>query len=256
MSDLRHQELRAAGSLVHSGSVPQGAVSAFNLAEEPCLSMTGRLDAIHFHIPHAFIDEIADEAGLPRPSGLLRSPAKRDPVASALGALLMPAMLKRDAAGSMLAEHVAMAFLAHAAERYGQVRRQAPPLRSGLAPWQERQAKELMQAGFARPLTITEVSEACKLSPSYFAAAFRRSTGQSPHRYLSQIRIAASKRLMLAGEISLAEVALACGFGDQSYFTRVFSNLVGTSPGQWRRVNARTAPHGCGPAAADARLAN
>jgi AraC family transcriptional regulator len=38
------------------------------------------------------------------------------------------------------------------------------------------------------------------------------------------------------GRSSLADVALACGFGDQSHLTRVFTRLVGTSPGAWRRV--------------------
>ena len=40
--------------------------------------------------------------------------------------------------------------------------------------------------------------------------------------------------------LPLADIALICGFHDQSYFTRVFSRTVGTSPGQWRRLHA---PH-------------
>ena len=42
--------------------------------------------------------------------------------------------------------------------------------------------------------------------------------------------------MLLGSALSLAEVALACGFADQSHFTRVFTRTVGTSPGAWRRV--------------------
>ena len=42
-------------------------------------------------------------------------------------------------------------------------------------------------------------------------------------------------RLLRDGAISLADVALTCGFSDQSNFTRVFGRMIGTSPGPWRR---------------------
>jgi AraC-like DNA-binding protein len=239
---LRRHELRVAGRLVHSGATPAHAVGAFSLTQDHRATVSGDFDAVHLRVPQAIFDEIADGAGRSPPKSLLRSPAEPDPVASLLATLLVPALCEPDPAKAMFVEHVALAFLAHAAATYGEAARDIGPSRSGLAPWQERRAKEMMQAAYATPLTVTEVSQACRLSPSYFGAAFRRSTGQSPHRYLLQIRIAEAKRLMLSSEIPLAEVALASGFGDQSYFTRVFRNLVGASPGQWKRDQGGTHP--------------
>ncbi|WP_461317953.1 helix-turn-helix domain-containing protein [Bradyrhizobium diazoefficiens] len=43
---------------------------------------------------------------------------------------------------------------------------------------------------------------------------------------------------MLSTKLPLADIALICGFGDQSYFTRVFSRNVGASPGAWRRARS------------------
>ena len=43
---------------------------------------------------------------------------------------------------------------------------------------------------------------------------------------------------MLSTELALIDIALICGFGDQSYFTRVFSRTVGASPGAWRRARS------------------
>jgi AraC-like DNA-binding protein len=48
-------------------------------------------------------------------------------------------------------------------------------------------------------------------------------------------RIESAKLIMRQGHSSLAEIAIRCGFADQSHFTRAFSRETGASPGQWRR---------------------
>jgi AraC family transcriptional regulator len=95
-----------------------------------------------------------------------------------------------------------------------------------------------MRTRLASNLTIADVAAECKLTPSHFARSFRRSTGVAPHEFLSQLRIDEAKRLMQSTKLPLADVALICGFGDQSYFTRVFSRNVGASPGAWRKARS------------------
>jgi AraC family transcriptional regulator len=73
---------------------------------------------------------------------------------------------------------------------------------------------------------------------SHFARAFKKTTGVAPHKCLSDLRVEEAKRVMLTTKLPLADTALICGFGDQSYFTRVFSRNVGCSPGTWRRNNS------------------
>ncbi len=121
-----------------------------------------------------------------------------------------------------------------------------PPARGGLAPWQERRAKELMSTHLARQIPLALVAGECRLSVSHFARSFKQCTGKPPHRWLLENRVERAKELLLDPEVSLAEVALDCGFSDQSHFTRVFSRTVGTSPGTWRRVRLNRRPHGCG----------
>ena len=50
-----------------------------------------------------------------------------------------------------------------------------------------------------------------------------------------QLRIAEAKKHLSQQHLPLSDIALMCGFGDQSHFTRVFRQLAGTSPGAWRR---------------------
>ena len=114
-----------------------------------------------------------------------------------------------------------------------------PPVRGGLAPWQERRAKELMSTHLGREISLAFVASECRLSVSHFARSFKQCTGKPPHRWLLENRVDRAKELLIDAELPLAEIALECGFSDQSHFTRVFSRTVGTSPGTWQRLRLR-----------------
>ena len=94
--------------------------------------------------------------------------------------------------------------------------------------------------GLATRLSIADVARKCRLTQSYFAKAFRRTTGMSPHQNLTDLRVQEAKSLLLSSTLPPAGIAIICGFGDQSYFTRVFSRSAGTSPGAWRRAMAQS----------------
>jgi AraC family transcriptional regulator len=117
------------------------------------------------------------------------------------------------------------------------------PVRGGLAPWQERRAKELMSTHLARQIPLALVASECRLSISHFARSFKQCTGKPPHRWLLENRVEQAKKLLLDAELPLAEIALECGFSDQSHFTRVFSRTVGTSPGTWQRLRLSRRKH-------------
>ena len=93
----------------------------------------------------------------------------------------------------------------------------------------------MMRSHLDEAVPLAELARACKLSPSHFARAFRQTTGRPPHRWLVEQRIEKAKQLLVDTTLSLAQIAQNCGFADQSHFTRVFAQLVQSSPGQWRR---------------------
>jgi AraC family transcriptional regulator len=93
-----------------------------------------------------------------------------------------------------------------------------------------------MAANLDGDVSLTQLAAASRLSASYFTRAFRRSTGVPSHRWLMQRRIDKAKDLLRNSGQSLNEIALACGFADQSHFTTVFTRMVGASPGAWRRA--------------------
>jgi AraC-like DNA-binding protein len=109
------------------------------------------------------------------------------------------------------------------------------PKRGGLAAWQLRRACEFIEANLDGDPSIADVAAECGLSGSYFAKAFKQATGAPPHAWLSMRRIAHAKRLLNDTDLALAEIALACGFVDQSHLTRTFAKIEGCAPGRWRR---------------------
>ena len=132
--------------------------------------------------------------------------------------------------------HLPRTALEAAAQEAG-VRAKASPRVGGLACWQEARAKELMAASLHEEISMRRLAEECGLSVRHFARAFRQSTGVPPHRWLLRYRVDRAKELLRNQTLSLADTALACGFADQSHFTRVFTALTGESPGAWRRQN-------------------
>ena len=114
--------------------------------------------------------------------------------------------------------------------------------RGGLAPWQVRRAKELMTANLQEHVPLSQLAARCGLSMRHFARAFRQSTGVPPHRWLLNHRVDRAKEKLRNPALTLAEIGLACGFADQSHFTRTFTAVVGMGPGLWRRMESWRRP--------------
>lgn len=95
-------------------------------------------------------------------------------------------------------------------------------------------ARELINDRLGDDIGIDDLAAAARLSRFHFIRSFRKAYGVPPHAYRTSKRIALAKICLAAGEC-IADVALACGFVDQSHFTRVFKNTVGVAPGQYQR---------------------
>lgn len=97
-----------------------------------------------------------------------------------------------------------------------------------------RSAVHYISRNFSSNLTLEEIAALVHLNPAYFSTLFKQSTGSSFKEYLNMVRIEESKRLLTTTELSILDVALAAGFQDQSYFTKVFKKYTGLTPRQYR----------------------
>jgi AraC family transcriptional regulator len=197
--------------------------------------------SLFFYLPRAALDAIADDANAPQIRDLSYEPGAgvNDLTIFGLGNLLLPALGHLDHANPLFVDHVLLAVGVHVAQTYGGMRPMSRSVRGGLAPWQERRAREIIRANITRGVTLKEVARECGLSVGYFSHAFRRTLGVAPHKWLTEQRVVLSKEKLRDDGLSLSDVAIECGFSDQSHLTRVFRQTVGVSPGAWRRALKR-----------------
>ncbi|MBO5701661.1 MAG: AraC family transcriptional regulator [Clostridia bacterium] len=88
-------------------------------------------------------------------------------------------------------------------------------------------------------VTIASLASEFHVSPSHLAHVFKSITGYSPIDYLISCRLSAAKNLLAESEKSIKEIVDACGFSDESNFSRTFKSKTGMTPSEFRRQNLR-----------------
>jgi AraC family transcriptional regulator len=109
------------------------------------------------------------------------------------------------------------------------------PARGGLAPWQVRLVTRHIDASLASTVRTQDCAKIARLSGSHFSRAFKVSFGETFSHYVARRRTERAQEMMMLTDERLCQIALSCGFADQSHFTRVYHRQVGSSPASWRR---------------------
>jgi AraC family transcriptional regulator len=104
-----------------------------------------------------------------------------------------------------------------------------------MAPSRLKRAEEFMLSNLGKELSLLEIADAAGMSLFHFAKAFKRATGQAPHRYLTAQRLLRARALLHDTRLSIGEVAGLVGLS-HSHFTAVFGRLMGMTPTKFRDV--------------------
>jgi AraC-like DNA-binding protein len=110
-----------------------------------------------------------------------------------------------------------------------------PPSRGGLPPRALRRVQDYIDAHLNEGIELEELAATAGLSLHYFARAFKTSMGVPPHGYVLQRRVDKARDLLVQTDRSIADIALAAGFSDQSHLARHFRQSLGISPSAFRR---------------------
>src|SRR6202140_3622189 len=214
-----------------------GDAQLVDIGERPVVSLDIPFDSLRFYITQVALDEMANEAGIRRVKGLYAPNfGARDLVMFGLAQALAGAMEEPGDGTAMFSDCIALAFFTHIVRAYGSVPIGGRIVRGGLAAWQLQRTRDFINVNLGGDPSMAEVANECRLSSSYFARAFKETTGVPPFRWLNNQRIVRAKELLQDPLRELADIAQLCGFVDQSHFTRVFSKSEGHSPGRWRRL--------------------
>ncbi len=120
--------------------------------------------------------------------------------------------------------------------RHGSTRDREPaPLSDTRSTAALRRVRDLLEAEYARAVTIRELADIAGLSTFHLIRVFRALFGLPPYKYLEQVRIQQARRLIRLG-FPLTHVVHATGFSDQSHLTRYFKRIVGVTPGMYARA--------------------
>lgn len=97
-----------------------------------------------------------------------------------------------------------------------------------------KKAMKYISTHFHTNILLEDAANHVHLHPSYFSTLFKQSTGSSFKEYVNLVRIEESKRLLANTDFSIIDIAIAVGFEDQSYFSKVFRKYTGMTPKQFR----------------------
>jgi AraC family transcriptional regulator len=107
-------------------------------------------------------------------------------------------------------------------------------------PWLLR-ARDLIHARFRDPLRIADVACEADVHPGHLARAFRQHFHMTLGSYVRTLRLEWVAARLLGSEESLASIASAAGFADQSHLTRAFKVYSGLTPHAYRRTRGHAA---------------
>ncbi len=111
--------------------------------------------------------------------------------------------------------------------------RHRPPAADRRTKWLA-EVREILEEDFESRPDLSRLARRAGVSRAHLARSFRRAFGCSIGEYVRRRRLRQATELLRSSDLPLAEVALACGFYDQSHFCRLFRESMGTTPAVWR----------------------
>jgi AraC family transcriptional regulator len=136
--------------------------------------------------------------------------------------------------GRLYGEAMGTALAVHLLKTYTTLQSTPSPFEDGLPRHKLTQVLEYIQVHLEQDIRLADLAALTGMSQYHFCRLFKRSLGVTPHQYVMQQRIERSKRLLKQKDLAIADVALMCGFKNQSHLTTLFRKSTGTTPRSFR----------------------
>jgi AraC-like DNA-binding protein len=101
-------------------------------------------------------------------------------------------------------------------------------------------ARDYMHATFGQSLSLEDIAHVAMLSPYHFLRTFRQLFGQTPHAYLTHLRLKQAQYLLSSTDLPVTEICFALGFTSLGSFSTLFRRIVGQSPQIFRSHHIKT----------------
>ena len=91
-------------------------------------------------------------------------------------------------------------------------------------------ARDFMRYAYGRPVSLPDVAARANLSPYHFLRVYKRAYGETPHEFLTRLRIERAKTLLARGSHNVTEACFEVGFSSLGSFSSLFAHRVGSIP--------------------------
>jgi AraC family transcriptional regulator len=187
------------------------------------------VDLISIRLAPQLMDEVAEGLGASGPVALTPRLSVRDPLVSHIAAALQAELEAPAPAARLCADGLAAALATRLLQDFAM----APIAgRQTLSKPKLRRLLDYVEANLEIDLGLAELAAVVGLSVPHLTALFRRTMGQSLHRYVVERRVTRARDRLLAGDAPIAQVALETGFAHQSHMARWMKRLLGATPAQ------------------------
>jgi AraC family transcriptional regulator len=237
LQDFAAHKIWKGQQLGYSGGYKQGSVSMPYMGDDIRCQHRAAYDNMKIYIPRTTLDEIQMENGANRITSFNYNHDTQDRVIYHLARAMLSTLHNPTHLNALFIDSTLLALCNHATSRYGQLTINKEKTSAKLSGWQEFRVKELIDSQLGQNnLLVSDLAQACGLSRSYFSRAFKATTGMAPHEWVIHRRVEKARQLLLeTPERTASEIALICGFSDQSHFTHLFLRSQGLTPCAWRR---------------------
>ncbi len=166
----------------------------------------------------------------------LRPPAfgTVDPIALGIAQRISVELTGKATPNELFLDSLVTQFSTHLLHTYASHMKQLPSPRGGLSAKSARRIEEYLREHFTEKVHVAELAAVAGISPNHFIVRFAKTFGMPPHRYLINLRLDFAERMLIEGEIPIAEIAYLTGFSDQSHLATTMKRYRGRTPTELR----------------------
>jgi AraC family transcriptional regulator len=158
-----------------------------------------------------------------------------DPVIQQLALALKTEIQTGCMSGRLYGESLGTALAARLVQNYA-VSKPSLEFKANILPQSQlERVIDYMKANLTQDLSILDLATLTNMSKSHFSRSFKQSVGVAPYQYLMQQRVERAKQLLKQQAISISDIALDCGFANQTHLTKVFRQVTGVTPKAYQK---------------------
>lgn len=194
------------------------------------------LEVLTMTLEPTFVAQAVQESINPDRVELLMQRGQKDPLIREILFALKAELEAGCPSGRLYGEAMGTALAVHLLKTYTTVTSTLPEYDDGLPQHKLTQVLEYIQTNLDQEIKLVDLAALVGMSQYYFCRLFKGSMGIAPHQYLLQQRVERAKYLLKQNELSIADIALLCGFKNQSHLTTSFRKSTGVTPKVYRTL--------------------